>query len=974
MSQKPKESWIATDGLAISLFVISVTGPGSLPTANAQTTSWQGQISSDWSAPLNWSSSLVPTAGTVRVESITPNTANASGVTVGLSTLYVGAGAATQGVLSLADGSSFTVGTVQIGQQGQGSLSLVNSQVQATSTSVGDFGAGSLTLSGAQTQYRTTNNMIVGGFASGYGAVTVDTGAYLAANGFGLGNGRGAAEATFDNATAEFGRFINQVGARSDTRLTIRNGSTVSVGDYMWVGGFDNSVAYLTVDGPNTTLSVVNDAFVGWDGQGKAVVSNNASLSANRVIIGNFAKFGNGDVLLTSGATLRAGQDLIIGLSGKGYLTVSDNASVSAPRIILGAGAPLTDTDGTVYTSFGELSMGGRRTESAKAIGNITATTFQFGDGDGVLLFNHTSDNYVFDATLNNGADNLPGSGTGLVGAGLVEAIAGRTIFDADHGDFTGRLQASSAGILQINGDMSRAATAILSGGRLEGNGAVGPTTNAGTIAPGSSLGTLTVSGNYVGAGGLLEIESVLGGDQSPTDRLVIQGDSSGQTFVKVINREGAGAPTVEGIRIIEVGGVSAGTFSLGRDYTTKDNQGAVIAGAYAYTLHQHGIQTPTDGDWYLRSTMIETPIDPEVPGQPTPEPSPPPDVPRYGANVPVYEAYPQVLQALNGLPTLRQRVGNRYWANAQSQDAAADAAGAAYGAPGGETGVGIDGRKGLWARIEGAHHDFSPRDSTTDADYDVNTFKLQAGFDSPVYETAGGRLIGGITAHYAHGSADIWSRYDAIDGDGRISTDGYGFGATLTWYAENGFYLDGQAQVTWYDSDLRYRGGGTKLKSGNDGFGHALSIEGGQRFALDPNWSLTPQAQLTYSSVDFDTFTDPYGAKVSLSRGDSLVARMGVAVEHQDAWYKNGQTHRTSAYVITNLYYDFLQGSKVRVSGSGFTSRQDSLWGGIGVGGSYSWNDNKYTIYGEGLVNTSLRDFGDSYSVKGQVGFRVVF
>ncbi|WP_162792628.1 autotransporter outer membrane beta-barrel domain-containing protein, partial [Ochrobactrum sp. 3-3] len=27
--------------------------------------------------------------------------------------------------------------------------------------------------------------------------------------------------------------------------------------------------------------------------------------------------------------------------------------------------------------------------------------------------------------------------------------------------------------------------------------------------------------------------------------------------------------------------------------------------------------------------------------------------------------------------------------------------------------------------------------------------------------------------------------------------------GATTTWYGNNGFYVDGQAQVTWFDSDL---------------------------------------------------------------------------------------------------------------------------------------------------------------------------
>ncbi|WP_368736152.1 autotransporter outer membrane beta-barrel domain-containing protein, partial [Bacillus safensis] len=50
----------------------------------------------------------------------------------------------------------------------------------------------------------------------------------------------------------------------------------------------------------------------------------------------------------------------------------------------------------------------------------------------------------------------------------------------------------------------------------------------------------------------------------------------------------------------------------------------------------------------------------------PGPGPGPDPDPgPLYQAGVPTYEAYPNFLLGLNGLPTLRQRVGNRYWSNA---------------------------------------------------------------------------------------------------------------------------------------------------------------------------------------------------------------------------------------------------------------------------------------------------------------------
>ncbi|WP_277052037.1 hypothetical protein [Zestomonas thermotolerans] len=43
-----------------------------------------------------------------------------------------------------------------------------------------------------------------------------------------------------------------------------------------------------------------------------------------------------------------------------------------------------------------------------------------------------------------------------------------------------------------------------------------------------------------------------------------------------------------------------------------------------------------------------------------------------------------------------------------------------------------------------------------------------------------------------------------------------------------------------------------------------------------------------------------------------------------------------------------------------------------VGLGGSYSWNDGKYTLFAEALANTSLNHFGDSYAYKGTFGIRV--
>ena len=56
----------------------------------------------------------------------------------------------------------------------------------------------------------------------------------------------------------------------------------------------------------------------------------------------------------------------------------------------------------------------------------------------------------------------------------------------------------------------------------------------------------------------------------------------------------------------------------------------------------------------------------------------------------------------------------------------------------------------------------------------------------------------------------------------------------------------------------------------------------GGKRIMLNDGWFVTPQAQLAYSSVDFDDFNDVFNTGVSLGRGDSLQGSLGVTLDHE--------------------------------------------------------------------------------------------
>ncbi len=470
--------------------------------------------------------------------------------------------------------------------------------------------------------------------------------------------------------------------------------------------------------------------------------------------------------------------------------------------------------------------------------------------------------------------------------------------------------------------------------------------------APHSPFKTLAVRGDYTGDNGLIVLNTQLGDDASPTDRLVIAGDVSGTSGVAIINRGGLGAQTVDGIQIIEVGGVSPDdAFALVGDYVTEDGQQAVIGGAYAYTL-RHNSETALDGNWYLTSEL--TPVDPET-GLPEvdPETGLPREIPRYQPGVVVFEQYPQVLAALNTVPTLQQRVGNRYWS--------------------GRSAIGSDqpaNNYGMWGRVEGSHTASAPARSTSGAKRDIDLWKLQTGFDFALHEGQDGSLlIGGVNVSYGIANAEMRSSL----GRGKIDSTGYGIGATLTWYGANRFYIDGQAQAMWFESDLTSTTEGRDLIYGNNGYGYAFSAETGKRYLFGNGFSVTPQVQLVYSEVDFESFNDPFDTRVSLRDGDSLRVRPGVSLDHEAAWVdESGKRSRSHIYGNTNLYNEFLDGSKVDVSGVSFSTRDERLWAGVGAGGTYEWNNGRYSLYGNVNVASSTENFGDSYALNGMLGFRV--
>ncbi len=735
----------------------------------------------------------------------------------------------------------------------------------------------------------------------------------------------------------------------------------------------------------------------GWNSVGINVLSNNiksgdVGISVKNVVNNN-PDNGNVEIFVHSQGKLEAGDSGIEINAQQANQHVKIDGQVSserahAVRMVRGiadnvsAGSEVaTQTAtlelGTGYELIGAVNSSLQQIIQTESGNEIVDEVYDFANshlvfsGEGEAGFDLSRIDNREDADYDGDETRLSGFGTLTKNGNSSWLITGANDRDADDAFLTAQINAGTLILdnasFYLRDDVAVADSGIMSvaaQGTLIANGdsfIIGDVVNDGQIYFGKNRtaeaanlnGSLNIDGNYTGNGGLIVFNTVLEGDSSSTNYLHIFGNTAGTSLVTVNNIGGSGAQTVEGIKLIEVDGTSAGTFSLTGGYQ-HNGVTAIANGAYAYKLFQGGVSTPSDGDWYLRSELIG-------------------DKPQYQSGAPVYEIYPQFLLGLSALPTLQQRVGNRYWTGAGNPQLSQGADAIVPYAPAEEAGSFTQGN-GVWGRMEGSYTKMQPRVSTSDAAYDYNIFKMQAGVDGLLREGETGKLIGGLTGHYAHGLASVWSPYDSDLGRGRISTDGYGLGATLTWYGDHGFYADNQAQVTWYRSALSYQGGQTALTDGkNNGIGYAISSEIGKRMSLDDHWILTPQAQLRYSNADFDSFTDVFDADVSRERAASLELRLGMSAEYQNAWRNaQGGLNRSSVYGIANLYNEFLNGTQVDVSSVRFTNKSERLWAGIGLGGSYNWNDDMYSIFGEGSVNTSLNHFGDSYSYKGTVGFRV--
>ena len=272
--------------------------------------------------------------------------------------------------------------------------------------------------------------------------------------------------------------------------------------------------------------------------------------------IGNSAGSQGTVTVIGPGSIWTNSSGLNIGNSGTGTLTVANGGIVSGPVVIATNGG-----------SIGTLNIGAGASSPAVAPGTLTAPNVAFGAGTGTLNFNHTSTNYVFAPAISgNGTVNVLAGTTTLTGA---NSYSGATNVNA------GTLQAGAPNTFSPN-----SAVTVASGGTLDLNGfsqAVSGVTNAGLVnmGTGTAPGTVLTTTSYTGTGGTIAMNTFLGGDGSPSDKLVINGGTAtGMTGLLIHNAAGPGLETTaNGILVVNAisGATTApGAFTLGNPGTAR--------------------------------------------------------------------------------------------------------------------------------------------------------------------------------------------------------------------------------------------------------------------------------------------------------------------------------------------------------------------------------------------------------------------
>ncbi len=664
-------------------------------------------------------------------------------------------------------------------------------------------------------------------------------------------------------------------------------------GEVSAVGGITTHSGATTQLALGTSLDLGDSALIQQDGSTLNVELNSDSVQP--LITGSSATLG-GD-LVVSDASLQARasdaefqsfklMDMTSDISGDftsltmnltdkpDYLTVTGTINPEdASEYLLTEGLSWNATATSATPAHGTFTLGaGDSFEVTSVLGDKTGN----GDWDGKSLTKlgagkltlSGANTYSGDTNVQEGTLWLSGDGSiGEMGSQQAVNVASGATFGGSNGT-------------TVNGKVTNEGTLVF--GNSEETGAIftlnGDLINMGTMTSGSSSSTpgntLYVDGNYTGNGGSLYLNTVLGDDDSATDKLVITGDASGTTDL-YINGIGDGAQTTNGIEVVDVGGVSTSdAFELKNE---------VNAGLYTYRLYWN----ESDNDWYLASKAQSD--DDDSGGDDTPSDggddggnvTPPDDggdggdvtPPDHGGDVaPQYRA------------DIGAYMGNQWMARNLQMQTLYDREGSQY--------RNADGS--VWARFKAGKAESEAVSGNIDMDSNYSQFQL--GGDILAWGNGQQSVTVGVMASYINADTDSTGNRGA-DGSQFTSSgnvDGYNLGVYATWFADaqthSGAYVDSWYQYGFYNNSVESGDAGSESY---DSTANAVSLETGYRYDIalsnGNTVSLTPQAQVVWQNYSADSVKDNYGTRIDGQDGDSWTTRLGLRVDGK--LYKGSRT-----------------------------------------------------------------------------------
>lgn len=441
---------------------------------------------------------------------------------------------------------------------------------------------------------------------------------------------------------------------------------------------------------------------------------------------------------------------------------------------------------------------------------------------------------------------------------------------------------------------------------------------------------TLTISDDFIGNGGKLVFNTVLFDDTSETDKLIVEGNTSGHTGVEVNNIGGTGAQTIEGIEIVSVGGNSDGTF---------EKASRIVAGGYDYNVVQKG------KNWFLTSLVepvdppvdpvdppvdpVDPPVDPVIPPQePVPPAAPPKSEHQYRPEFGSYQANSYAANTLF-MTRLHDRLGETQYTDLLT----------------GEQKV-----TSLWMRNVGGHTRF--RDGSGQLKTTANRYVLQLGGDVAQWSTDGlDRWHLGLMAGYGNSQSRSASSLTGYHSRGEVN--GYSVGLYGTWYAndadKSGTYVDSWMLYNWFDNKVMGQDQATENYRSS---GVTASVEAGYSVKMGESgrnsYWIQPKAQAVWMDVQADDHRERNGTRVKDQTQGNLMTRLGVkayisghnAIDDGKSrtfqpfieanWIHNTQTTRIRMDDVSNQMRGARNIGELKTGVEGQITPQLSVWGNV--------------------------------------------